>query len=184
MLPNRVSLPVDVNLYALINGTRLGYRAMRANPQPNGGVIVNIASLGGFLAQPYSAVYSATKHAVVGYVRSLGYLRKQGVRVVGLAPGFTDTNLVASGTAESPPFRAMITQATKHSGGLMTVDDVVTGAFMLIDDPKMGGHVLSVSREMGFALHDTPMLSPKGADGQARSVALPHRTLRPLQAKL
>jgi NAD(P)-dependent dehydrogenase (short-subunit alcohol dehydrogenase family) len=122
---------------------------------------------------------------VIGHVRSLGYLRRSGVRVVGLAPGFTDTNLVSSGTAESPVFKAMIDQATKSSGGLMTVDDIVQGALMLIEDPNMAGKVLSVCRELGFALHDTPMLYPKGTDGpQAKATALPHKTLKALPSKL
>lgn len=180
---------IDINLTAVINGTRLGFREMQKNKSSSGGkggVIINVASLGGFVGQPYSAVYSATKHAVNGWVRSLGHLRKHGVRVVGLAPGFTDTNLVQSGKAASPVFDAMIAQATKASGGLLTVDHIVQGAFLLLDDPTMYGKVLSVSREMGFAVHATPMLYPKGSgvDGTAKVVAIPAKTIAQLPSNL
>lgn len=40
---------------------------------------------------------------------------------------------------------------------------------------------LSVSRELGFALHEMPLLLPKNADGVARTSALPHQVLQPLQ---
>jgi short-subunit dehydrogenase len=35
------------------------------------GVIVNVASMGGLLPMPFSPVYAATKHGVVGLCRSL-----------------------------------------------------------------------------------------------------------------
>lgn len=186
--------PVDVNLSAVVNGTRLGYHAMMSHPlPPGGGVILNISSLGGLVGQPYSPVYCATKHGVIGLVRSLGYLKKHGIRVVGLAPGFTDTNLVASGREESHAFRTMIEQATQVSGPLMSVDDIVEGAFLLLNDPQAAGVVLSVSREMGFARHATPILySMRGGTGAPndeanvaiRAATIPHKTIRPLQAKL
>lgn len=173
---------IDVNLTAVVNGTRLGFREMQKSRGAKGGVIINVASLGGFVGQPYSAVYSATKHGVIGWTRSLGHLRQHGVRVVGLAPGFTDTNLVSSGRASSEVFTAMIDRAAKMSGGLLTVEHIVQGAFMLLDDDKMFGKVLSVSRELGFAVHATPQLYPKGSaeDGSAKTVGLPAKTIAQL----
>jgi NADP-dependent 3-hydroxy acid dehydrogenase YdfG len=52
------------------------------------GVIVNVASVAGFRPSPYSAVYGATKHAVVGYSHALrGEVSGTGVKVCVVYPG-------------------------------------------------------------------------------------------------
>jgi short-subunit dehydrogenase len=54
------------------------------------GVIINVASVVGFRASPYSAVYSATKHAVAGLSHALrGELSGTGVKVCVVYPGVT-----------------------------------------------------------------------------------------------
>ena len=180
---------INLNLTALINGTRLALRHTRGNGQDC--VVINVSSLGGLIGQPYSAVYCATKHAVIGWTRSMGHLRKQGLRVNALCPGFTDTDLVSNATKDSPVFRSMISSATRNSGGLLSVDDIAEGALMIIDDKRMAGAVMSVSRELGFAIHTTPMLYPKvpGAEGgqvaeEAKATAMPHRVIKPLRSRL
>src|SRR5215470_14851311 len=56
------------------------------------GVVVNVASVVGFRAMPYSAAYSASKHAVVGLSHALrGELSGTGVKVRVVYPGTTDT---------------------------------------------------------------------------------------------
>jgi short-subunit dehydrogenase len=62
------------------------------------GHIVNIASLAGKTAVPYNAVYSASKHAVVGLSWSLREeLRPFGIGVSVVCPGFVeDTGMFAS----------------------------------------------------------------------------------------
>jgi short-subunit dehydrogenase len=54
------------------------------------GVIINVASVTGFRASPYSAVYSATKHAIAGFTHALrGELSGTGVKVCVVYPGVT-----------------------------------------------------------------------------------------------
>lgn len=54
------------------------------------GVIINVASVVGFRAAPYSAVYSATKHAITGLSHALrGELSGTGVKVCVVYPGVT-----------------------------------------------------------------------------------------------
>ena len=54
------------------------------------GVIINVASIVAFRASPYSAVYSATKHAVAGLSHALrGELSGTGVKVCVVYPGVT-----------------------------------------------------------------------------------------------
>jgi short-subunit dehydrogenase len=60
--------------------------------EANAGVIVNVASVVGFRAMPYSAAYSASKHALVGLSHGLrGELSGTGVKVCVVYPGTTDT---------------------------------------------------------------------------------------------
>lgn len=56
------------------------------------GMIINIASIAGKNGVPGGAIYSATKHAVMGLSRSLLFeVRKYNIRVVAICPGSIDT---------------------------------------------------------------------------------------------
>ena len=56
------------------------------------GTIVNLASLAGRNGISGGAAYSASKHAVLGFSRSLMLeVRRQGLRVVAVCPGSVDT---------------------------------------------------------------------------------------------
>jgi NAD(P)-dependent dehydrogenase (short-subunit alcohol dehydrogenase family) len=57
--------------------------------------IVATASLAGLTPMPADPVYAATKHAVIGFVRSLAvHAADQGVKVQALCPGIADTAIV------------------------------------------------------------------------------------------
>jgi short-subunit dehydrogenase len=61
------------------------------------GVIVNVASVVGFRASPYSAFYSATKHALVGLSHALrGELTGTGIKVCTVYPGPTRSEFHSS----------------------------------------------------------------------------------------
>jgi len=60
------------------------------------GGILNVASIVAFQAIPYWTTYAATKAFVLSFGEGLAYeLRKSGVRVVTVCPGFTKTGLYA-----------------------------------------------------------------------------------------
>jgi NAD(P)-dependent dehydrogenase (short-subunit alcohol dehydrogenase family) len=82
---------VRVNL----DGVVFGVRELAARLMPDGGSIVATASLAGLVDAPLDPVYAATKHAVVGFVRSVApQLQARGIRINALCPAFTDTPLV------------------------------------------------------------------------------------------
>ncbi|WP_067841701.1 SDR family NAD(P)-dependent oxidoreductase [Nocardia lijiangensis] len=77
---------IDVNLRAVVTGSRL---AGRRFVEQGHGHIVNIGSAVGVTAAMGAAVYSATKHAVVGLGTALHRgLAEQGVLVSTIAPGY------------------------------------------------------------------------------------------------
>jgi NAD(P)-dependent dehydrogenase (short-subunit alcohol dehydrogenase family) len=96
--PDAAELPEQE--YRRIVGTNLdgvvfGTRELAGRLMPRGGSIVATASLAGLTAAPLDPAYTATKHAVVGWVRAAApSLAARGIRLNALCPGFTDTPLV------------------------------------------------------------------------------------------
>jgi NAD(P)-dependent dehydrogenase (short-subunit alcohol dehydrogenase family) len=82
---------VAANFLGVVYGTRECARRL----MPNGGAIVATASLAGLTGMPFDPMYTATKHAVVGFVRGAApSLLARGIRLNALCPGFTDTPIV------------------------------------------------------------------------------------------
>ena len=82
-------------LRANLNGVVYGTRELASRLMPRGGSIVATASLAGLTPTPFDPAYTATKHAVVGWVRAAApALEARGIRLNALCPGFVDTPLV------------------------------------------------------------------------------------------
>ena len=73
------------------------------------GAVVNVASLAGKNGVKGATAYSASKHAVLGFSRSLMLeVRTQGVRVIAICPGSVDTALIRSQEdPDAPPRRIL-----------------------------------------------------------------------------
>lgn len=82
-------------LRANLEGVVYGTRELAARLMPNGGSIVATASLAGLTDMPHDPAYSATKAAVIGWVRACAPgLAAHGIRINAICPGFADTTLV------------------------------------------------------------------------------------------
>jgi NAD(P)-dependent dehydrogenase (short-subunit alcohol dehydrogenase family) len=80
---------VGVNVDGVVYGVRRLNRVM-----PTGSTIVVTASLAGLVGIPDDPIYGLTKHAVVGFVRSVApQLEKRGIRIQTVCPGWADTAL-------------------------------------------------------------------------------------------
>jgi NAD(P)-dependent dehydrogenase (short-subunit alcohol dehydrogenase family) len=80
---------------ANLDGVVFGTRELARRLMPNGGSIVATASLAGLTGMPFDPAYTATKHAVVGWVRAAAPgLQARGIRLNALCPGFTDTPIM------------------------------------------------------------------------------------------
>src|SRR5437588_12910851 len=93
---------VEVNILGVGWTTQAALEAMVPR---RAGVIVNVSSIAGVRATPYSALYSASKHAVTGLSHALrGELSGTGVKVCAVYPAVTATEFfsVSGGRALGP----------------------------------------------------------------------------------
>ena len=85
-------------LGANVDGVVFGTRRLARVMSP-GSAIVATASLAGLAPMERDPLYTLTKHAVVGFVRSVApQLASRGIRITAVAPGFADTPILTPGT--------------------------------------------------------------------------------------
>lgn len=100
---------VDVNLWGVINGVRTFAPILLDNP--DGGWLVNTASVAGLFGQPFNGPYSATKHAVVGLSKALRHelaSRSDGrVGVTVVCPGRVRTAIIDNLSRRPEPDQAL-----------------------------------------------------------------------------
>lgn len=115
-----------VNIDQVVFGTRELVRHMRGR---GGGSIIATASIAGITGFPTDPIYTMTKHAVVGLVRSLGpLLEPDGIRINAVNPGITDTPMI---TRE----RDVLVEA---GFPLLDAEDIANAALMAIRDGGSG----------------------------------------------
>lgn len=83
---------MSINVDGVILGARSVLPLLRAQESS---WLLATASLAGLTPMPMDPVYAATKHAVIGFVRSLApQVAEDGVKVQALCPGIADTAIV------------------------------------------------------------------------------------------
>jgi NAD(P)-dependent dehydrogenase (short-subunit alcohol dehydrogenase family) len=99
----------DVNVFGLLSVTRAVLPQMRAQ---RSGLVVNLSSVGGFVAWPGWGAYSATKFAVEAFSEAMTHeLAPLGIRAVAVEPGpfrtdFLDSSSLAIAAAEIDDYSA------------------------------------------------------------------------------
>lgn len=80
-----------VNVTGSMRATR---KALPIFVKKGSGIIINIASAGGLLGSRAGASYTASKHAVIGLTKNVGFqYAKLGIRCNAIAPGAVNTNI-------------------------------------------------------------------------------------------
>ena len=131
---------------ANMDGVVYGVRELAARLMPKGGSIVATASLAGLTSTPMDPIYSLTKHAVIGFVRSVApQLASQGIKINALCPGYTDTGIVPDelrGVLDVP---------------LMEPSFVAEAALRALNDEETGGAwVVQPNRVVSFRFPHIP----------------------------
>ncbi|MCA1840548.1 MAG: SDR family NAD(P)-dependent oxidoreductase [Actinomycetota bacterium] len=145
---------IQVNVTGLIALTRLVSPAMIDR---RSGHIVNISSMAGLLPVPHNSVYSASKHAVVGFSRSLRLeLAEHGVGVSVVCPGFVEGGMFERWGRPAP-----------SAAGAVSVDAVAKATVGAVINNSAEVKVNSALGKLGPVIH---ALSPSVSGG------LIHRT--------
>lgn len=125
-------LVFDVNTKAVMRATR---KAMPIFLEKGNGVIINTASSGGLNGAHSGAIYTASKHAVVGLTKNTGYMyADKGIRCNAIAPGGVETNISASmtGVSQFGMERTKIPQSVMPRTG--TSEEIANVALFLASD--------------------------------------------------
>jgi 3-oxoacyl-[acyl-carrier protein] reductase len=136
-----------------VRGVFLCARAAAAHMLPRHsqerpGVLINIASRFGFLGDPGSLPYGASKAAVINLTKALAKLWAPVLRVNGVAPAYTETAMMAHVT---PEYRARFFAATPLQRVARPEDTAAAVAFLASDDAAFTtGQTLLV--DGGYAL--------------------------------
>ena len=114
-----------------VDGVVFGARALvPLIARRGGGAVVATASLAGIMGFAPDPIYTLTKHAVVGLVRSLApQLERDGITINAICPGITDTPLVSG---------VMRQQIEDHGFPLMPPDQIAAAVVEAVLDGRTG----------------------------------------------
>src|SRR5262249_32748937 len=141
----RLSVASDELFGVNVKGVFFGVTAALPELARTGGSIVLTASVAGANSGGGGALYTASKHAVVGLVRQLAVELGPGIRVNGVAPGGTMTDLRGLATLEqdgSSQFAAPGMADRLAAGNplqLTLMPNDIAGAYVFLASPSARG---------------------------------------------
>lgn len=102
---------IAINTTSVMRATR---KALKIFLEKKNGVIINNASVGGLYGSRAGLAYTASKHAVIGMTKNIGFqYAKEGIRCNAIAPGGVETNI---GTTMSDPNKFGMEKAMAGAG--------------------------------------------------------------------
>jgi NAD(P)-dependent dehydrogenase (short-subunit alcohol dehydrogenase family) len=140
---------LDLNLTAPFRCLR---RALPAMTAAGFGRVVVIASVAGKVGSPRIAAYTASKHGVLGLVRTAAAeVARSGVTVNAVCPGYVDTPMtdgsvaaISAGTGRSESEARQILENMQPIGRLVTVGEVASAMLLCVDNAAINGQGLNV----------------------------------------
>jgi 2,3-dihydroxy-2,3-dihydrophenylpropionate dehydrogenase len=144
---DRLAAACDEQFAVNVKGCIFGAKAALPELAKNGGSIVFTASVAGFNSGGGGALYTASKHAVVGLIRQLAVELGPRIRVNGVAPGGTMTDLrglSTMGREGHSHFTDPGTEERLRSGnplGMALVPDDLAGAYLFLASRQNAGGI-------------------------------------------
>lgn len=140
---------LDLNLTAPF---RLLRRVVPTMVKRGYGRVVVVASIAAKVGEPYITAYTASKHGVLGLVRSAAAeVAGKGVTINAVCPGYVDTPMtartiadIAARTGRSPEEAAAILAAKQPGGRLVTTDEVAAAILHCVDSDDLNGEGVDV----------------------------------------
>ena len=127
---------LDVNVVGVFLGMK---HVLPVMLKQNKGSIINTASIAGLMGSPHIAVYSASKHAVIGLTKSGVGMHGTGVRVNCVCPGLIDSRMLSAimqarngGNAPTPNEKMVERIPARRLGQASEVASIV--AFLASDE--------------------------------------------------
>ncbi|XP_066488942.1 15-hydroxyprostaglandin dehydrogenase [NAD(+)] isoform X2 [Tiliqua scincoides] len=140
---------------------------MKTENGGSGGVIVNISSLAGLIPVSQQPVYSASKHGVVGFTRSIAMTStagKYGVRINAICPAFVNTPILQSidneeNMGQYSVYKEEIKDLMKLYG-ILDPPIIAEGLIKILEDDTLNGQVMKITTKQGIHFHEyAPLLS-------------------------
>jgi NAD(P)-dependent dehydrogenase (short-subunit alcohol dehydrogenase family) len=140
---------LDLNLTAPFRCIR---RALPSMLEAGDGRIVVIASIAAKVGEPYIAAYTASKHGVLGLVRSAAAeVGRSGVTVNAVCPGYVDTPMtdatvagIVAQTGRTEDEARRILADKQGNGRLVTPEEVAAAVWSCIDNAAINGQGITV----------------------------------------
>lgn len=150
----------ETNYFGAVNLTKAVVPAMMTQKS---GLIINIASLAGLVGHPFNAAYAASKHALIGFTKSIRVeLAPFGIKVVSIEPGYHRTEIIGANANQSENFynrrspmfewnrgflRAMFDEILPRAGHPQAVAELI---IKVMTSPKPKTHYI-IGKDARFA---------------------------------
>ncbi|HET9115422.1 MAG TPA: SDR family oxidoreductase [Gaiellaceae bacterium] len=120
-----------------VDGVVFGIRESAARLMPRGGSIVVTASLAGLRDVSLDPVYALTKHALIGFVRSVApHLAARDIRINAICPGLVDTTM-ASEELRAAVGVELIEPSFVAAAALRALEDEETGRAWVVQPNRV-----------------------------------------------
>ncbi|KFY77724.1 hypothetical protein V499_02947 [Pseudogymnoascus sp. VKM F-103] len=163
-------LTMDVNTTHPIRSTQLAISHFLNPPAGKESVsttnpkrVVICGSIAGQVSALSYPLYFASKHAISGFVRSLGSLEETGIRVAAVAPGLVLTPLIT----DAPDKARMVDFSTDK---YITPEEVAKNLLRLCEDEEIGGGTILEIAAGGKTRKVEPLNDP-GPQGEGHTTS-------------
>jgi 3-hydroxybutyrate dehydrogenase len=138
--PEKWDAIIAINLSSAFHTTRLALPAMKAR---GWGRVINVASIHALIASPFKSAYTAAKHGIAGFTKSVALeVAQQGITVNAICPGYVLTPLVERQLPDQARTRGItvdevvqkVLLAGQPTKRMIGIDEVAALATFLVSD--------------------------------------------------